>query len=32
MLHKRFFVRNSHMILVLTMGLCMASMFVPLNE
>jgi hypothetical protein len=32
MLPKRFFTRNSDMILVLTMGLCKASMFVPLNE
>ena len=32
MLPKRFFARNSHMILVPTMGLCRASMFVPLNE
>jgi hypothetical protein len=29
---KRFFARNSDMILVLTVGLCRASMFVPLNE
>ena len=32
MLLKRFFARNSNMILVLTLGLCRASMFVPLNE
>ena len=32
MLPKRFFARNSDMILVLTVGLCWASMFVPLNE
>jgi hypothetical protein len=32
MLPKRFFTRNSNMILVPTMGLCKASMFVPLNE
>ena len=32
MLPKRFFARNSDMILVLTMELCRASMFVPLNE
>jgi hypothetical protein len=32
MLPKRFFPRNSNMILVLTMGLCKASMLVPLNE
>ena len=31
-LPKRAFARNSDMILVLTMGLCMASMVVPLNE
>ena len=32
MLPKRFFARNSNMMLVLTMGLCRASMFFPLNE
>ena len=32
MLPKRFFARNSNMILVLTVGLCRASRFVPLNE
>jgi hypothetical protein len=32
MLPKRFFVRNSDMILVPIAGLCRASMFVPLNE
>ena len=32
MLPKRFFARNSDVILVLTVGLCRASMFVPLNE
>jgi hypothetical protein len=32
MLPKRFFARNSDMILVPTVGLCMTSMFVPLNE
>ena len=32
MLPKRFFARNSNMILVPTMGLCRASMFVPFNE
>ena len=32
MLPKRFFARNSDMILVLIVGLCRASMFVPLNE
>ena len=32
MLPKRFFTRNSDMILVLTMGLYRASMLVPLNE
>jgi len=32
MLPKRFFTRNSEMILVLTIGLCRASMFVLLNE
>ena len=32
MLPKRFFARNSDMILVLIVGLCMAFMFVSLNE
>ena len=32
MLPKRFFARHSDMMLVLTVGLCRASMFVPLNE
>ena len=32
MLPKRFFARNSDMILVPTVGLCRASMFVSLNE
>ena len=32
MLPKRFFARNSDMILVPTVGLCRASMFIPLNE
>ena len=32
MLFKRFFARNSGMILVPTVGLCRAFMFVPLNE
>jgi hypothetical protein len=32
MLPKRLFARNSDIILVLIMGLCRASMFVPLNE
>jgi len=32
MLPKRFFARNSDMILVLIVGLCRASMFVPHNE
>ena len=32
MFPKRFFARNSDMMLVLTVGLCRASMFVPLNE
>jgi len=32
MLPKKFFARNSDMILVPIMGLCRASMFVPLNE
>ena len=32
MLPRRIFARNSDMILVLTVGLCRASMFVPLNE
>ena len=32
MLPKSFFARNSDMILVPTVGLCRASMFVPLNE
>ena len=32
MLPKRFFAKNSDMILVLTMGLCRASTSVPLNE
>ena len=32
MLSKRFFAKNSNMMLVLTVGLCRASMFVPLNE
>ena len=32
MLPKRFFARNSDMILVLTVGVCRFSMFVPLNE
>ena len=32
MLPKRFFARNSDMVLVPTVGLCRASMFVPLNE
>ena len=32
MLPKRFFARNSDMILVLIVGLCRASMFVPLKE
>ena len=32
MLPKRFFARNSDMILVPTVGLCRASMLVPLNE
>ena len=32
MLPKRFFTRNSDMILVPTVGLYRASMFVPLNE
>ena len=31
-LPKRVSARNSDMILVLTVGLCRASMFVPLNE
>jgi hypothetical protein len=31
-LPKRFFARNSDMILVPTVGLCRAFMFVPLNE
>ena len=29
---RGFFARNSDMILVPTMGLCRASMFVPFNE
>jgi hypothetical protein len=32
MLPKRFFARNSDMIIVLTVGLSRASKFVPLNE
>ena len=32
MLPKRIFARNSYMMQVLTVGLCRASMFVPLNE
>jgi hypothetical protein len=32
MLPKMFFARNSNMVLVPTVGLCRASMFVPLNE
>jgi hypothetical protein len=32
MLPKRVFTRNSDMILVPIVGLCRASMFVPLNE
>ena len=32
MLPKRFFARNSDMMLVPTTGMCRASMFVPLNE
>jgi hypothetical protein len=32
MLPKRFFARNFDMILVLTVGLYVASMLVPLNE
>ena len=32
MLPKRFFTRDSDMILVSTVGLCRASMFLPLNE
>ena len=32
MLPKRFFARNSDMMLVPTVGLCRASMFLPLNE
>ena len=32
MLPKRFFARNSDMLLVLTEGLCRASMFASLNE
>ena len=32
MLSKRFFARNSDTILVSTVGLYRASMFVPLNE
>jgi len=32
MLPKIFFTRNSNMILVLTVGLCRASLFVSLNE
>ena len=32
MLYKRFFARNSDMILVSTVGLCRASMFALLNE
>ena len=32
MLPKRFFARNSDIMLVPTVGLCWASMFVPLNE
>ena len=32
MLPKRVFARNFDMILVSTVGLCRASMFVPLNE
>ena len=31
-LPKRFSARNSDMILVPTVGLCRASIFVPLNE
>ena len=31
-LPKRFFARNSNMILVLTVGLCRASTTVPLNK
>ena len=32
MLPKRFFAKNPNMILVPTVGLCRASMFVPLNK
>ena len=32
MLPKRFYARNSDMLLVPTVGMCRASMFVPLNE
>jgi hypothetical protein len=32
MLPKRFFARNSDIMLVPTMGLCRASKFVPLNK
>ena len=32
MLPKRFFARNSDMMLVPVVGLCTASMFVPFNE
>ena len=32
MLPKRFFTRNADMMLVPNVGLCRASMFVPLSE